>query len=259
MNKIRWINIVCSSILISCLLTSCSGALSVQKKQSRLVSQEAFAINDSLKLGRIDLADKHSDLLVKLVPPPAKKDRILIKPFRISPPPLREKQEENNKLQKLHGKAGPVKVDIEGKYFGLPGSELGENIVVLPEALKNKPVIVENSEEYKRLLAENEELKKQVKEQEQKLLAKQNEKVNQVIIEKEKVIEKAAEKELIARNSFWDNVKFWAIIAACVGGLGALMFFVPPAIPIVAGIFRGIIRVIGVIFNGIINLFKKKN
>lgn len=254
----RWVNIFCSSILISCLLTSCGGgALSIKKKQSLLVSQETYAVHDSLKLGRIDLADKHSDLVVKLVPPPAAKNRIPIKPFKVSPPLLRGKQEENNKLQKLHGKAEPIEVNIEGKYFGLPDSELGQNIVVLPEFLKDKPIIIEDSEQYKKLLSESKELKKQVEEQEQKILKLQSKKTDNVLIAKEKVIEKAAEKEVIDNNSFWGKVKFYGLITIFIGGLGVLMWLVPPAVPIVIGVFRGIIKFIGAIFNGIASLFKK--
>lgn len=258
----RFIPILYLSLFTGCLLTSCGGgALSVQKKQNKLISQESYAISDSLKAGRVDLADKHSDLLVKLVPPPTVKDRVPIKPFKVTPPPLREKSEEDDKnknLKKLHGKAGPITVDVEGKYFGLPNSNLGENIVVLPEHLKEKIVIVENSEQYKQLLLENEELRKQVEEQEKKLLEKQSERVDEVLVDKEKIVEKAAEKQIIDRNSFWGRLKFYGLIAILVGGIGALMFFIPPAIPVVLGIFNGFFKIIGMIFSGILNLFKKK-
>lgn len=41
----------------------------------------AFAIRDSMEIGRFDLADEYSKELVRLVHPPAHEERIIITPL----------------------------------------------------------------------------------------------------------------------------------------------------------------------------------
>ncbi len=66
-------------LLFCVLLTSCAGPKYIEK-QSEILSQTVYATNSSLKVGRIDLAQKYSDQEIRLINPP--KTRIFIEPIK---------------------------------------------------------------------------------------------------------------------------------------------------------------------------------
>jgi len=90
-------------------------------------------------------------------------------------------------------------------------------------------------------------------EAENKALAKTEEAADKVIIEKEAIVAKAADKDLIARHSFWGKVWFYGKILLAVAALVAACIFFPAVIPILASIGR----LIAEAFNSLLALFRK--
>ena len=66
----------------SLLLSGCVTSSSLNKEKQENISQGAYAINDSINMGRFDLAKQYSDQLDRLITPP--KTRIVVKPFQLS-------------------------------------------------------------------------------------------------------------------------------------------------------------------------------
>ena len=67
-------------LILFFLVTSC-GFNTIQKRQAVFISKAAYATNDSLTVGRFDLATEHSNRLITFIAPPSPSDRITIKPF----------------------------------------------------------------------------------------------------------------------------------------------------------------------------------
>ncbi len=67
---------VCLSIIININFSGCTNYI---EKTSEPMSQAAYGIFDSIKVGRFDKAQDYSNDLIKLVPPP--KTRLEIKPI----------------------------------------------------------------------------------------------------------------------------------------------------------------------------------
>lgn len=99
---------------------SCQNA-HVRQKES--ISQTVYATGDSLKAGRIDLANAYSEQAMRLVAPP--KQRLVVRPV----------------LKTSNG--------------------ISEKIVVLPSQFQNTKTVVSGSDEFNKLITENSELKKQ--------------------------------------------------------------------------------------------------
>lgn len=100
--------------LLSVLFLSCSNherAVSYSEQ----VSKTVYAVNDSIKVGRIEMAENYSDQTVRLITPP--KDRIFI---------------------------GSVTKKLKDNSH--------QRIVIVPESFKGKEVIVVNSKEYNELI-----------------------------------------------------------------------------------------------------------
>ncbi len=226
-------------IILLCLSTFFTSCSTVQKRQNELIRQGVYATQESINKGRIDLADKYVNQLTKIVPPPAKK--IPVQTFQVKRP--------------VHGnvKTGEnVKIYAEGQYFKEFDTKLdSEPFVVLPERLKDKPVIVENSPEFVKLVDENKDLKKQL-EKERATIASFESKIEDVQRDKEKIVEKASKK-----SGIWGWVTGLGITGiAGIIGIIALCVFFPALMPILASIFtsivsgvNGILRVIGKLFN----------
>jgi hypothetical protein len=100
--------------LLSVLFLSCSNherAVSY----SEHVSKTVYAVNDSIKAGRIEMAENYSDQTVRLITPP--KDRIFI-----------------------------------GAVVKKSKDNTSQRVIIVPESFKGKQVIVVNSEEYNELI-----------------------------------------------------------------------------------------------------------
>ncbi|MFM9826665.1 hypothetical protein [Flavobacterium sp.] len=250
MNKIRWINVVCSSILISCLLTSCNSTVN---KKNEAVSQAVYAIHDGFQKSRYDIAFRYSVELVRLVPPPDKK--IEVKPIKV---PVKS-QPKSGELKEA--KVNPTKniiVDITGRYFSTPETSLGENLVILPEIAANKIVVVENSLEFNKLLEENKELKNQIIKEK-----KENEKfsgrVDTVIKEESNIIQKAANSKKDWFGGLFSGLKWGFEIFSILGiaGVIAVCIFFPAAIPLLINIFTSLFSVITSVGNSLLKWINK--
>ncbi len=112
-----------TACLILLFLFSFGGCQNSIRKQKELISQTVYATGDSIKAGRVDLADSYSEQAMKLVAPP--KQRLQITPVY--------KTTKNIK----------------------------EPIAVLPTHYGDKTSVVKDSIEFQKLVLENEHLKKQ--------------------------------------------------------------------------------------------------
>jgi hypothetical protein len=70
-----------SCIFLFFVLVNFCSCCSSLEKQTKALSMVAFAIRDSMEIGRFDLADEYSKELVRLVHPPAHEERIIITPL----------------------------------------------------------------------------------------------------------------------------------------------------------------------------------
>lgn len=239
-------------IIFGCFsFSSCNWT--AKKQKSEAISRASHAIHEGFQKSRYDIAFRYSVELVRLVPPPDK--RIEIK--AIKAPKTKSPADSKNIKEVKTNSSKNIIIDITGKIFSSPDTSLGENLVILPEIAANKTVVVENSAEFNTLLEENKELKKQIiKERKEK--EKFEKQVDTVIKKEAETIRRADERDIINKHSFWGKVKFWGIVVACAGGLGALMWFFPVIIPVVSIVARGIGRGIGAFFRIITELFTKK-
>jgi hypothetical protein len=64
-------------IILICILCSGCAQTKFVEKNSEELSKAIYAADNSMDLGRVDLADKYIDAAVKLVPPPKQKIQIL--------------------------------------------------------------------------------------------------------------------------------------------------------------------------------------
>ncbi len=70
---------------IACLILVCllgiSGCQTPSQKRNVAISKAVFAASDSFKQKRFDLAPEYLNEAIRLLPPPTKRDRIVIKPL----------------------------------------------------------------------------------------------------------------------------------------------------------------------------------
>ena len=118
------------------LLTSCTF---YTEKQSEALSQTVYATQDSLDHGRFELAEKYSELTVRIVKPPKK--RIVIAPILENFPTY--KTEINPSTLTIHT---PTPTPLFEK----------RRVIVVPERFKNDPVVAVNTIEYEKLLRDQE-------------------------------------------------------------------------------------------------------
>lgn len=106
-----------------------SGCASASKKRQQAISVGIYQVNESLKKGRVDLAQKYSDQLVRVVAPPKKKPEI---------------------------KAVEVKTTdgSTNKY------------IVLPQAYDGTPALTIGTKAFEEVVAKSPELKKQLVQEE---------------------------------------------------------------------------------------------
>lgn len=100
-------------LLLSVVLLSCSGSYK-GASFSEQVSRTVFAVNDSIKAGRIEMAESYSEETIRLITPP--KDRIFV---------------------------GEI---TKNKQEGL------QSVIIVPEWFKGKEVIVVGTKEYNDLI-----------------------------------------------------------------------------------------------------------
>lgn len=212
-------------LAFSVTFTGCSSA---QKKQNIAISRAVYAIQESNRVGRFDISSKLTDELVRIVPPPKKK--IKVNAFDVP-----------KSGQKVFDKKGIFSKD----NIPVPS----DRFVVLPSGFENKPVIVENSAEFDKLVAENKEI--QVKEAEnQKSVTGFTKEVEKVIAAKEKELAKEKKKS------------WWGWVLSLVGGLGiigtiVLLAVFPQLIPIAIGIFGRFVNIVNSLFGAIGGFFKR--
>lgn len=234
--KIKGIIIIC----LSAILLSCSSA---SKKRNEAISKGVYATSESIDVGRIDLADKYIKQVIKLVPPPDKK--IPIASFRVLKPELRETAKTK----------GPISRNQEG-YFGFDDKIDTEPVVVLPERFQNKPVIIENSPEYIKLVNENESLKKQL-EDERAELAKFQNKVEDAQRAQAKELAKAEEPK---KTNWFAWITGGAGIMSVLGITGVIVLCIlfPPLMPLFLNFFQTIFSSVISFINFILKQFNKK-
>jgi len=220
-------------ILILFLLVTACNFNPIQKRQAVFISKAAYATNDSLTVGRFDLATEHSNRLITFIAPPSPSDRITIKPF--------------------------INLHVDKKA----NSNIIYNtnpIVVLPLAFKTNPIIFKNSPEFFKMLMDNKELERQI-EEEQKLNVDLNKDRDRLKREKENDYNKLQESQKRS-NRFLGILKIFTGIFGILGiAAVALMVFVPGVIPLVLNVFStifGIIRNLLVSIVNWINTFFKK-
>ena len=115
------------------------------------------------------------------------------------------------------------------------------SLVILPTNLQNKKIIIENSQEYKNLIIENSKLASQLRD-DNKYIGELSRHVDDAL--------RAQEAELNREK----RKGFLSLIVASISGLGLigtilLVIFAPSALPIIIGLFKGLL-------NWVVNLFK---
>lgn len=219
-------------ILILFLLVTSCGFNTIQKRQAVFISKAAYATNDSLTVGRFDLATEHSNRLITFIAPPSPSDRINIKPF-------------------INSRADKTRPNIITNT---------DPIVILPLAFKTNPVIFKNSPEFFKMLIDNKELKRQI-DDEQSLNLTLNKDRDKLKKEKEDDYNKLQESQKRA-NHFFGILKIFTGIFGILGiSAVALMIFIPGIIPLLLNVFSTIFGIIRSVFSSIVNwlntFFKK--
>lgn len=125
----------------------------------------------------------------------------------------------------------------------------GDNIVLLPQELNNKKIIIENTPEYKKAIEENASLAIQIRE-DNKYISELSRRVDDAIRTRELELESAKRKTTFS----------W--ILSLVSGLGllgtiALVVFFPAALPIVISFIKGVFNWLIALIKEYINSFKK--
>jgi hypothetical protein len=155
-----------------------TGCASATKRQNEVIKVGIYKVNDSLSKGRVDLAKKYSNELVKVIPKP--KNFVPVKPVVV-------------------------------KY---PDSPTPQQVVVLPPEFKETKVVVEDTPEFKKVVEENKEIKKQL-ETEKKELTKYQTKVDDTV---KKVWEEAVKSESKGSFWAWVwGLGFTGIILLVIG------------------------------------------
>jgi hypothetical protein len=203
MNFLRYFSL--TAVIASLFLLS--GCSTAQKKQAEVMKVGIHKVNDSLNKGRVDLAKKYSNELVKVVPRP--KTVQAVKPIVV-------------------------------KY---PDQINPERVIVLPPEFKETKTVVVDTPEFKKLVEENKEIKKQL-EVEKKEFDKFQVKVEDTI----KSVWKEAEKG--KKSSFWSWV--WGLGFTGIALLLVGVIFFPSLLPVVISYAKSLI-------NAFISLFKKES
>lgn len=224
-------------ILLFCAIFM-SGCSSVQKRQNAAVSAAVYSTKASMDAGRFDLAKKYNDEAVRLIPPPKK--AVKINAFDVKKPTSTEKATSKWNTSGIFSKD-----DL--------GEQDTERYVVLPPGFENKKVIVADSVEYNKLLADNEYLRKREVENNAKIIKLQSD-TDKILIDKQKELEKAQKK------GFWAKLFGWTLGLGGLGIIGVIVacVFFPPLIPFVFTIFGNLVSGASSVITGITNLIRRK-
>ncbi len=206
-------------IVLLSLSLAFGGCSTAEKKKNAQLSSLIYATKDSIKAGRIDLAQKYTEEAARLTPPPKK--RIVVKEFI---------------------------VDIKLGEGIFSAAELGKPMVVLPPQLLGH-VIIKDSEDYKKALIIDSALQKQTAEEEKAL---------SLIAEKNDSILRELSEESI-KDKTKSNWFSWFTGLGAVGIIGiiALCLIFPAAVPLAINVFSSFLGVINTGIRYIGNLFKK--
>lgn len=186
---------------------------SVQARKSQQLSRAAFATQDSIKAERYDLAKKYSDNVVKLVDPINDKDKIKIQ----------------------------------------PATNKGKPVAILPaDTNPQSQIVIEDTQEYKDLLAGNEELRKQLATEYDKFDSFQKQ-TNQILVDQAAELQKEKSKgswlsQLFHKLKIWTGLGFFGTIILVIG-LGAVAIFVPGALPVILDVLEIVWRLISSLLN----------
>ena len=209
--KINLIFLICMGLL-SCTVYT--------EKRSEALSQAVFATSDSIEFARFDLASKYSKEAEKLAFPP--KTRIEISPVYTT----------NNSTQAPSSKKVLVKVEDS---FSSKKQIVTTNVLdtddtptlrlIIPEHLKHAKLLIENSEEWNRLLEtkefsiklqkDNSNLQK-LAEDVNKELQKQTEMNSRMVSDLKDMQRKLAEKDLAILKR---NIIIVGLLVGIVGGI----------------------------------------
>lgn len=167
------------------MFTSCE---SIDSKRNRVIGRGVYAVGDSIKVGRFDLAKKYNNELKQYFPPPKKR--------------------------------------IKVKKISVPTEKGEETKIIVPQNLEGMDVVVVSSEKWKTLLSENPELIKQL-EQEEKNVTKLRSNIEKLKRDEAKARQKAKKRGIFAFFGWiFGLIPFLSVIG--VGGLIALAVFNPP-------------------------------
>lgn len=194
-------------LLLSVCLIFGSGCTSSEKKRNTAISRGVYSAQEAIRKGRVDLAVQYLNETTRIVAPPKYKNNI--------------------------------------KSFSVPTSGAAHlknvDYVVLPPELVNRPVIIEDSKEYKEILVANKELAKQVESEKKKVEAFKGEVDNTI-----RAVQNEATKE--KKKGFWG----WILAAVSSFGLIGIVLvaiFFPAALPIILSVAQSV-------FSFILNWFK---
>lgn len=224
-------------LILSCvglaLVLGNSGCASAQKKQMTAISRGVYATKDSIEKGRFDLAKKYNDELVRIVPPPKK--AVKVNAFEVP----------NKK-----GKVGTL--NSTGIFSKEELLNRSDRFIVLPEGFENKPIIIDKSVEYNKLLEENASLRKSELEN-AKTVESFKQEATKVIQAKEAELAQAKRKSIFG----------WLLATLGFLGIGGIigvvvLFALFPALqPVIGGVFSVIIRGINSFTGMFARMFKK--
>ncbi len=184
-----------------------SGCATAQQKRMVVASQAAYAINDSLKAGRVDLAKKYSEQLVRLAPPPKK--RIEVKPIEITRPTTDGQSEK-------------------------------VTLTILPPEYQNRETLITGSKEFTKIVEEHPDIAAQLK-KEDKTLDSFTKTTDSTL----RAVEAELDKE--KKKSFWgwlwaavSGFGIIGIVILCVVFPAAIPIVINVFTSIIGGINRGI-------------------
>lgn len=199
------------------LLTSCTV---YTEKRSEALSQAVFATSDSIEFARFDLASKYSQEAEKLAFPP--KTRIEISPVYTTSDSVQPKSSKEV-LVKVKDSFAPKQQIISTDVLKHGNDPVLRMIV--PEYLKHAKLLIENSDEWSRLLEtkefsaklkkDNSNLKK-LSNEVNKELQKQTEMNSKMISDLKDMQRKLAEKDLAILKR---NIIIVTLLASIAGGV----------------------------------------
>jgi len=196
MNKVFIFVILSFSLLLN-------GCESLQVRYNKQVSRAAFAVNDSIKVKRFDLADNYSKNLLTLVTPLKDNEKIKIKGIN--------------------------------KTLGGGTAQKTKEVIILPAGSDKQEVIVQDSEEYQDLLKNNQDLQKQVAGEHNTLIAFQNQ-TNKILIEQTAALQKANSRGWFYKFFGWVKIATGVGVLGSIIILGIVAFCIPGGLPLVLNI-----------------------